>query len=478
MTVLAIILNDIFCKDENKARSFILSLGGIFLALLCTVFLNGKSSSTVYLRSLLVDEVAFFSRFIFLLAAASLVVLGKISREIEESNKSEFYVLVLLGTMAAGLLSVSANFLPLFLSYEIISFVGLVLVSISKVHPHSSEAAVKLLVSVALSGLFFALGIVLLYGATGSLSILEIRSVLLMGNTSSTVLVFSFCMLFIGILSQAALFPFHLGGPDIAQGAPIPVAAYLSTVPALSAIVIAVRICLCIFSQRQSESSAWQGLAGLDWSTIVATVSAISMTLANLTAYRQTNLKRLLGFTFSAQMAYLLLGFSVANQMGLAAVLFGGAVYVVSYLGAYLISMLSMDRSGAENVEVLEGLVWKRPPEGVALAAFLLSLAALPPFGGFAARFFLISAVLKSKVYWLGIIAVMNSILTLATFLDPIRKIFEVPSRGNSISKNEQSTSSVGSIAMTLLLIPLGFAGVYWDPFIQYISNSLNRILW
>jgi NADH-quinone oxidoreductase subunit N len=284
-------------------------------------------------------------------------------------------------------------------------------------------------------------------------------------------------LLYIAIATKVSLFPFHLVTPGVFGGAPTPVAALLSVVPAIAGLGLCVKACLQVYSSRADGAEEWVVNAGIHWPGLLAVAAATTMTLCNLIMLRQKNLKRLMALSTVVQASYLLLSIAVVSLSGLRTAMFGALVHIVTTLGAYLVIMYCMDSTGREELDAVRGLVWRRPAMAVAFSAFVLSLAGMPPFAGFVSRTYLIAEVIRQQQYGFAAIVAINTVLGSVPFLGLLRLMVEDSGRGRAAAGAEGGTVMLEATT-AVLAIPTLFIGMYWDTVILSISNSLRMILW
>ncbi|MBI3555267.1 MAG: NADH-quinone oxidoreductase subunit N [Deltaproteobacteria bacterium] len=453
------------------------ALLGLAAALLLSFRTFSFAPTEVFSRALSIDPVSQFFKTLLIFAGIITVMQGSMSHEIHRTEKAELHALLVLGTLGMCIMTSAVHFLLLFLAYEMVGITGYVLAAFKRRSGLSSEAGVKLFVHGALTTILFAIGIVMLYGIGKSFNILDIRGQLTSGAVPTGYLWVAFGLIFIALAGRLAVFPFHFLAPDIIEGSPSPVSAYFCVSSTIAAMAFALRLCIHIFSAKGDLK--WIHLQNFEWPELSTGVAAVTMTIGNLTALYQTNLKRLIGYSCIAQIGYILMGIPVLTHAGIAAVLFSLATYGIVTLGTFFVIQMVTDHAGSEKLSILRGLVWRNPYEGVALCIFLLSLAGLPPLVGFVGRFYILGVVVREKLYWLSIVAAINWVLGLTYYLSMIRQIFA----SHSLSAGERSPSvmeanPVAQFTLAILLLPTIVLGIYWDPLMNYITRSLGAVAW
>jgi NADH-quinone oxidoreductase subunit N len=267
--------------------------------------------------------------------------------------------------------------------------------------------------------------------------------------------------------------PFHMWSPDVYQGAPTPFTAFLSVASNAAGIAIMIRFFFPGVS-RMVSGGDWSFVSGVEWPHVLLFLSMISMTVGNLCALNQRNLKRMLAYSGIAHAGYMMMGLAVLNNDGLSAILFYVVVYLIMNLGAFLVVGMIANVTGEEDIEAYRGLAWRGAVvPAVCMTIFLFSLTGVPPFAGFVGKFFLFSAVLKEGGAFalLALVAAINSVISLYYYAKIIKTMFlDMPNP-------EDKTVSVAVYDFTLL-IPLTVLtvifGIYFSPLVQYTSKSLS----
>jgi len=316
--------------------------------------------------------------------------------------RGEYYALVLLSTVGAMVMAASGTLLTLFLGLEILSLPLYILAGLARRSRRSQEAGLKYLLLGAFATAFFAYGVALVYGATGSIALGRIAAA-----PRSPMLGAGVALLTIGLGFEAALVPFHAWAPDVYEGAPLPVTAFMSVVAKIGAFAGLLRVFPLALPQFAAQ-----------WGQALAAIAILTMILGNLAALLQTNLKRLLAYSGIAHAGYLLIGVASGGPAGIWSVLFYLLVYAGMTLGAFGILLL-LERQGAEadRLEDLAGLAARAPWAAVALALFMVSLAGLPPTAGFIAKLYLFRAALGAHQTALALVGVLTSVVAVYYYL-------------------------------------------------------------
>jgi NADH-quinone oxidoreductase subunit N len=313
------------------------------------------------------------------------------------------------------------------------------------------------------------------FGLTGSLDYAAIQSALAQGQFNKVALFMAFVFILAGFGYKIVFVPFHMWSPDVYQGAPTPFTAFLSVASNAAGIAIMIRFFFPGVSQMAAGGD-WSVIAGVEWPHVLLFVSMITMTVGNLSALNQRNLKRMLAYSGIAHAGYMLMGLAVLTNDGLQAILFYVIVYLIMNLGAFLVVLMIANSTGSEDIDSYRGLAWRGAVVPAAcLAVFLFSLTGLPPFAGFIGKFLLFAAVLKEGGIFviLAVVAVVNSVISLYYYAKVVKVMFlDAPDPG------DKTMAAAGSAGLMLPLTALtGLTlvfGIYFSPLTRYATESLN----
>ncbi len=360
----------------------------------------------------------------------------------------EFFMLLLSTLLGMFFMMSSGNMLMFYLGLELASIPLAALTNFDLEKTKSSEAAVKMILLSAFSSCIMLFGISFLYGCTGTLNFAELPSLLGSGHLQTLSLIF----IFIGFAFKLSSVPFHLWTADVYEGAPVSVTSYLSVISKAAIAFVFISTLNPLFINMQSM-----------WYNILFLSIILTITVGNLFAIRQDNIKRFLAFSSIAQAGYILLGLSAGNQMGSTAIIYFLLVYILSNLGAFGVIGLVSALADKENISDYKGFYKTNPMLSWVLAISLFSLAGVPPTAGFFGKMFLVTAGASKGNYILVIIASLNMIVSLYYYLRVVKAIFVDPNE-NPIAKIEGSLSSkIGMIVCMAGVIIVGFASNIYD---------------
>jgi NADH-quinone oxidoreductase subunit N len=275
------------------------------------------------------------------------------------------------------------------------------------------------------------------------------------------IVITSFVLFFVGIGYKISLFPFHMWTPDVYQGSPIPVTAFFAIVPKMAGLAALVRISMIFFTQVQILNISWVGF--------MLAISAMTMTVGNVTAIGQTSVKRLLAFSSIGHVGLMVLGVVVLNEVGVRAILFYGIAYLFMTLIAFYITSHLSDMYGTDSNDVFKGLIYKHPMMAIVMAGVLFSLAGMPPFSGFVAKFNIFSVIIEKKMYGIAIVAAINSVIALYYYV----KLAKTMIFGQSDGEVKVAGFTTANQAVIIVLfIPVLLLGVFWEKVMIISGNA------
>lgn len=410
LAALLIFAIDLLLPGGARRRPLMLvALAGLAAGFALAVLQLG-APATAFGGFLVADAYAAFFQMLFIFAAALVILASETFVDRLAEFETEFYGLVLLATVGFMLLASTAELITIYLSLEITSLSLAFLATWAKRDLKSSEAGLKFFVLSAISSAVLLYGLALLYGVSGGTTLARIAEVLAQPTPAALLAV---TMLVAGFGFKIAAVPFQFWTPDVYEGAPTPVTAFLSVASKAAGFAILLRIFML-------------GLPGIqvEWTSLFAVLAALTMTVGNVLALVQSNIKRLLAYSSIAHVGYVLMGFAAATPAALSAVLFYLLAYAFMNLGAFVV-VIAMGRYAPDDqIGSYAGLARRSPWLGLALAVSLLSLAGLPPLVGFFSKLYLFYAAVGADLYWLVLLAVLNSAVSLYYYVRPIHRMY------------------------------------------------------
>jgi NADH-quinone oxidoreductase subunit N len=410
--MLLVVLVDASRMRGRDAMNWVLTIGALAAALVLCGPLKGQSAR-LFGGMLVLDPLGVFFKVI--LIGASLLVVGAFrfdgSRELKGLGQGEFYALMLALTLSNLLMAAANDLAMLYLALEMVSITSYVMVAYLKGDRLSNEASLKYILFGAVSTGAMLYGLSLLYGLTGTTSLPGIRDVLASGLTDAnrlTVYVIAL-LVFAGFGFKTATVPFHFWCPDVYQGAPTPVTALLSVAPKAAGFAIMMRF---FFSGMAVEGGGtWDLVGTIDWPHVLMLVSVLSMTIGNVAALTQTNMKRLLAYSSIAHAGYIMMGVVALSLNGARSLMIYLLAYVFMNLGAFLVVTLVHNQDGSFDLRDYPGLGRRAPFLTLAMAIFLLSLMGIPPLVGFMGKLYVFAAIVEKgpRYWWYAVVGAVNA---------------------------------------------------------------------
>jgi NADH-quinone oxidoreductase subunit N len=382
--------------DEEKSQKVLggIALAGALAGLGATWFM-AQSPGMAFWNTVQVDGFSVFFHVLVVAIAAVVILTSYEYMSVQRIRAGEYYALILFGAVGMALMSSAIELVLIFIALEISSISSYVLAGFRRREASSAEASLKYFLLGSFATAFFLYGVALMFGATGSTNIDQISKSLQAGAIPLLAFV-AVAFMFVGLGFKVTAAPFHIWTPDVYEGAPAPIVGFMSTAPKAAAFAVLLRIVFVV------------NVPGRFW--LIWISAALSMTLGNVGALVQNNVKRLLAYSSIAHAGYLLVAFAAAPALGTSAAMFYTAAYAAMNLGAFaVVSHFANAGERYVNLEDYEGLGRSSPLLAATLTIFLLSLIGIPMTGGFFAKFYVFSAAVKANLIWLTIIGVLNS---------------------------------------------------------------------
>jgi NADH-quinone oxidoreductase subunit N len=376
-----------------------------------------------------------------------------------EGVREEYYIILFTSTLGAALLTIANHFVIFFLGIETLSISLYVLIAFQRSKINSIEAGIKYLILASVSSAFLLFGMALIYTAFGTMQFTAIAASAGTAGELSPLVLSGFGMMIVGVGFKLALVPFHMWTPDVYQGAPAPVSAYVATVSKGAVMAILIRF---LFNLKGFENHyLFFSISG---------IAILSMFTGNILAIRQRNIKRLLGYSSIANMGYLIIILLIGSDKGIQASVFYLISYFLTTIGAFgVISLLSTHAYEAENIEDYKGLFWKRPWIALVFTLTLLSLAGIPVTAGFIAKFYLVLEGMRADLMVLIISIIINSVIGLYYYLRVITALFSAADE-----KKLPDLSLSGKITLAIVGVSIVVLGVYPGWLIDFIERFVH----
>ncbi len=464
MSVL-ILLVDLFVSRWSKEITYYLTQIALIGILFFTVHLIGEAPKTLFNQMFVVDDIANVLKFSIALVGFFVFLYSRQFVFGSPTYKSEYFVLCLFSIFGMMVLISARSFLTLYLGIELFALPLYALISIVKKDSVAPEAAMKYFVMGALASGLLLYGISLLYGVTGSFQLQTVAAALAQQmQHPHPALLFGLVFVLVGLAFKFGAVPFHLWLPDVYQGAPLSVTLFIGTLPKLAAFGFAVRLLIDTFMPF-----------ALYWQPILVIMSVLSLTIGNVVAIAQTNLKRMLAYSTIAHMGFLFLGLLAGPESGFAAALDYVIIYALMALGAFgIMTVLSAQGFEAENIADFRGLGVRNPWLAFLMMMVLFSLAGIPPFAGFYAKLLVLNALVNAGYLWLAVFAVLLTVVGAYYYLRVIRVMFfDAPEENDFL----QPVSAIPFAALSFNGLAILGLGIFPAPLFNLCLSVLPKPL-
>ncbi|HKD03924.1 MAG TPA: NADH-quinone oxidoreductase subunit N [Terriglobales bacterium] len=448
--------------DERQSQRTLGAIGLIgSLAAIAATVVQAQYPGLGFWGMVHVDSFSVFFHFVVTTVVAVVILTSYEYMEVQQIRAGEYYALILLGAVGMCLMSSAVELVLIFIALEISSISTYILAGFRRRAAISSESSIKYFLLGSFATAFFLYGVALMFGATGSTGIERIGTVLASAQAAPVLAYLAVALMFVGLGFKVAAAPFHIWTPDVYEGAPAPVVGFMSTAPKAAVFAVLLRI---VF-EAHAPGTLW----------LIWVVAALSMTLGNIGALLQDNIKRLLGYSSIAHAGYSLVAFAALPDQGIPAAMFYIASYAAMNVGAF--AVVSHFAGAAERYVTLEdyaGLERRSPVLAAALTIFLLSLIGIPVTGGFFAKFYVFSAALRAKLVGLVMIGLLNSALAAYYYL---RVIVVMYMREGREEVPVPPVSFGLGTALGLSVVATLYLGILPGRVLEYAAKSASGLL-
>jgi len=456
--ILVMLAADILVPSSRKSSLWVLALVGVGLSAWLLRQQHPLPVGSTFQEMFILDRFATYFKGLFLLTTAVVIIMTRAFWRHLPENLGAFYMLLFTALLGTLILASINDLLLLFLGLELLTFSLYVMAAYLKTESRAVEAGMKYLILGSVSSGFLVYGIALLYGVAGSTSFAAIRYALTTAPAPVTAQA-GMLLILAGLGFKIAAVPFHLWVPDVYEGAPTPVVAFLSVGSKMAGIVAILRVLYGVFLPLH-----WL------WADLLAMLSAATMLYGNLGAIPQTNIKRLLGYSSIGHAGYLLMGLSTGTGAGATAVGYYLLAYLFSNLVVFLVVVTASDAIGGDQLENYQGLSTRSGWLSSAMFIGLLSLAGVPPLAGFVGKLLVLLATVDSHRLWLVGIGAVNVAISLYYYLMVVKRMYlDAPATTEAIH-----VDTITKITLTFLLIGIFAVGIFQDPFLQRIASAIR----
>jgi len=475
ITLCVVVVGDLFIQKENHTTGWIVMAGLVASGIL--VLLQTGEGVSVFNNMVAVDPFASFFKIFLILASLFVVFFSMKSDELNayRSRIGEYYMLLSGMILGMFLMVGSTNLLLMYLAFEMTSISSYVLSGFARRSQKSAEASLKFIIFGAVSSGILLYGISLFIGITGAADLYGIQASLAAGTEQPLVLSAAILMIIAGLGFKIAVVPFHFWAPDVYEGAPIPITAFLAVASKIAAFAMMIRFFVVSFAgsgmEGMTAAGAWSLMEGVNWNVLLGVMAAMAMVVGNLTALRQDNIKRMLAYSSIAHAGYILMGLVVLTQEGITAILIYAFIYLFMNLGAFYVVILVSNKLQSESIEDYKGLGFRAPLESLGMTIFLVALTGLPPTGGFIAKLYIFGAAVSAGWIWLVTIAAVTTVISLFYYIRVVRNLYFFKPADRS---DRLYFDPVSKGILLLLLVPSLLIGVYFSPVIELARNSIK----
>ena len=442
-----------FWKQEQRRNAGWLTAGGLLISMFISLFYGQPGEPTATLGGMIrFDWLGFFFKMLFMFAAAATALLMMDSEKL--GNRGEAYLLLLASLIGMNLMAVSSDLIMLFLAIETTSIPLYVLAGFFLGEDRSTEAGFKYLLFGILTTTIMLYGFSLVFGFAGTTDLYQLADLFKTGVVSLPTAFGLLVLILVGIGFKVSIVPFHFWAPDVYEGSPTPIAGFLSTASKAAGFAVLVRLFFVSFPDFAPS-----------WTTALAILAAITMTIGNLLTLPQTNIKRLLAYSSVAHAGYAMIGVVAFNQLGAASVVFYLAAYIATNLLAFGIVMAFSRITGLEDIRDYAGLSRRNPILALMMLSAFLSLTGMPPFAGFVTKVVVFAAGIQAGYTWLVVVGILNSVIGAYYYLNVLKFVYlyRMP---NEDEENHPipltRPYTIARVSLTLFVILIGTVFAPW----------------
>ncbi len=460
---LLVLALDLVLPEERRGILGWVTAGGLMLTIgvSLAVARPGAEPSLLWGGMLRHDWLGFTFKMVFLFAAA---ITALFSMDIFESGRrGEYYLLMLAATLGMNLMASAADLIMLYLAIETTSIPLYILAGFLTRDDKSTESGFKYFLFGAFTSAVMLYGFSLLYGFGGTTNLYGLSRAFQEGGLTDGAILGSLLLILVGFGFKVSAVPFHFWAPDVYEGSPTPIAGFLSTASKAAGFAVLARVLIAVYPN-----------IALEWGAVIAALATATMTIGNIIALTQKNIKRLLAYSSIAHAGYALIGIVAISNLGVASTVFYLIAYVVTNLMAFGIVALFGRLAGSDDIAAYAGLSRRSPWLALAMMVALLSLSGMPPFGGFVVKFAVFAAAVQAGMVWLALVGVINSIVGLYYYLTILKFIYLYRSDDEDKPLPLSRPYAIGLTALGLLVILIG---TVFAPWFSVASSAASAIL-
>jgi len=460
---IVVLLVDLFSKSGNRRITGWVTLAGLFISMTASLIFvpYPQTGSLIFGNMMRMDTTTWIIRLVLLFGVALTVLYSMVTQELY--SKGEFYVLLLFSVFGMMLMVSAADLIMLYLAIETTTIPLFILAGFLVNDQKSVEAGIKYFLFAAVTSAVMLYGFSLLYGFSGTTQIDQIAGNMVSNQIPLVAIIFTLVLVLAGLGFKISVVPFQFWAPDVYEGAPTPVAGYLSTASKMAGFVVLMRVLFSVFTTFN-----------IPWMPIIAAISIGSMFLGNLLAMSQKNIKRLLAYSSIAQAGYILLGVAAGTVNGISGSLYYLIAYLVTNLAVFGVVVIVSRAVGSDEISAFAGLSRRSPLLAFLMLVGLLSLGGIPPFAGFVGKLLVFSAAIENGLSWLVFIAIVNTIIALYYYLNVLKVIYLFRSEGEG---KLLSPSGYGVTALVICGAGILVMGVVISPWYALTHSMAMNFL-
>ena len=472
ITIIAALITDLFLKkSKTDVVGWVLGIGLIVVAL-SVINLRHVPPTTLFLDMIVIDPFSSFIKLVVILSTILIIIASWNNDELKDYRKGEYFTIMGIMVIGLFLMASSVDIIMLYIAIEVVSIMSFILAAYLKLDTRSNEAGLKYVIYGSFSSGVMLYGLSIVYGLTGSTNYFEIQEAIsTLDSTANPALIMALLMIFAGFGYKISAVPFHFWTPDVYEGSPTTITAYLSVAPKAAGFAMIIRFFHQIFSDGNALGLNLIGATDMPWPEIIGVLAVVTMTLGNLVAIQQESVKRMLAYSSIAHAGYMMLALPVISIDAVEAVMIYLFVYLFMNLGAFFIVITIKNKTGGETFEDYRGLGWKMPFVGSVMTLFMLSLTGLPPTAGFVGKLYIFKTLIGAgeSFYWLVLAGGINSVISLYYYFHVVKVMFLEGERSDEIV--QPPATMFGLLIVTA--VPSLLLGLYWNPLVNWVKDSL-----
>ena len=450
---------DVFLEDNRKHLMGLTTAVGSLIVILVALIFSQPSGDLLWGGMVRDDMLAFVFRLVFIFAGGITAMISVGAKDV--SHQGDYYAIIPGAVIGMCFMASAADLIMLYLAIETTGIAGYLLAGYVRTDDRSAEAGLKYFLFGAATSAVMLYGFSLLYGFTGETNLGSIATVLVSGNVAISAIWGIVVLILVGVGFKIAMVPFHFWAPDVYEGAPTPVTAFISTASKTAGFAVLMRLFIT-------------GLAGSEyWLPMIAVLAAVTMTFGNLVALAQTNIKRLLAYSSIAHAGYVLVAFVAYSELGVASAIYYLIAYVVTNLAAFGVVILFARTAGTDEIKDYAGMSRRSPYLALAMLVAFLSLAGMPPLAGFFAKFYVFAAAVKAGMIWLAFIGVLNAIVGLYYYLIVLKVVYVNPAPEGAEPIDIPNLSKIALVVLSIGIVLIGTASAPWFNWAMQAAQDL-----